>query len=265
LWERFSILNTADSNSRGLTMHPPNRLVRLLAIVSLVLAIAPTGRTDDSAWVELTGLDAWKSPVEGWFAVGSVGLDLKDPKKLTAESGTGVIYNGPSGKAKNLVSKETFGDVDLHVEFLIPKGSNSGVKFQSVYEIQIFDSFGSTKKLTGRESGGVYPRSEEKPKYHQIDDGYAPLANASLAPGEWQILDATFIAPRFDSAGNKIACARITAVLNGKTVQDNLEVHSPTGSAWRDKEKTTGPILIQADHGPVAFRNLKARRLPAKS
>jgi hypothetical protein len=246
-------------------MHLPSRFVRLFATVSLILVLAPTGWTDDSAWVDLTDLDAWKTPVEGWFTVGSVGIDSKDPKKLTAEPGTGVIYNGPTGKAKNLVSKETFGDVDLHVEFLIPKGSNSGVKFQAVYEIQIFDSFGSTKKLTGRESGGVYPRSEEKPRYHQIDDGYAPLANASKAPGEWQVLDATFIAPRFDSSGNKTECARITAVLNGKKVQDNLEVHSPTGSAWRDKEKPTGPLLIQADHGPVAFRNLKARRLASKN
>ena len=245
-------------------MRPSSRSVRLVALLLLTLASAPEGRSEDGAVVDLSGLDAWKAPVEGWLAVGSVGLDPKDPKKLAAEEGSGVIYNGPAGRARNIISKEEFGDVELHVEFLLPKGSNSGVKFQSVYEVQLFDSFGSTRKPTGRDNGGVYPRSEEKPRYHQIDDGYAPLANASKAPGEWQVLDATFLAPRFDAKGQKIACARITAVLNGKTVQDNLEVHSPTGSAWRDKEKTTGPILIQADHGPVAFRNLKARRLPSK-
>ena len=86
--------------------------------------------------------------------------------------------------------------------------------------------------------------------------------NASKPPGEWQVLDLTFLAPRFDASGKKLECARITAVLNGKKVQDKLEVHSPTGSHWRDKEKTTGPIMLQGDHGPVAFRNLKVRRLP---
>jgi hypothetical protein len=241
-----------------------SRSVRFFAILLMTLAFAPKGWSEDGAVVDLSGLDAWKAPVEGWLTVGSVGLDPKDPKKLAAEPGTGVIYNGPAGKARNMVSKEEFGDVELHVEFLLPKGSNSGVKFQSVYEVQIFDSFGSTRKLTGRDNGGVYPRSEEKPRYHQIDDGYAPLSNASKAPGEWQVLDVTFLAPRFDASGQKTACARITAVLNGQTIQDNLEVHSPTGSAWRDKEKSTGPILIQADHGPVALRNLKARRLASK-
>ena len=234
---------------------------RSIAVACLFLSFAPLGRTEDGAWVELTGLDAWKAPVEGWSTVGSAGIDPKNPKRLAVESGAGVIYNGPTGKARNLVSKESFGDVELHVEFNIPKGSNSGVKFQAVYEVQIFDSFG-VKTLKGSDCGGVYPRSEEKPKYHHIDDGHAPLVNASKPPGEWQVLDLTFLAPRLDADGKKRANARITAVLNGQVVQDKLEVETPTGAAWKDKEKPTGPILVQADHGPVAFRNLKARHLP---
>ena len=244
-------------------MRLPSRDARTLAVIGLILALAPRGWTEDGAWVDLMGLDAWKSPVEGWSTVGSAGLDSKNPKMLAVESGTGVIYNGPTGRAKNLISKESFGDVEFHVEFNVPKGSNSGVKFQAVYEVQIFDSFGK-KSLKGGDCGGVYPRSEEKPKYHHIDDGHAPLLNATKPPGEWQVLDLTFLAPRFDASGKKAANARITAVLNGKVVQDNLEVETPTGSAWKNKEQPTGPILLQADHGPVAFRNLKARRLPAR-
>jgi hypothetical protein len=246
-------------------MRLPFRFATVLAVSCLTLASASRGWTDEGGWVELTGLDAWNSPIEGWSVVGSAGLNPSNPKALAVESGTGVIYNGPTGKGKNLISKETFGDVELHIEYCVPKGSNSGVKFQSVYEVQIFDSFGTTKPLTGADCGGVYPRSEDKPKYRHIDDGYPPLVNACKAPGEWQVLDITFLAPRLDATGKKLECARITAVLNGKKVQDNLEVHSPTGANWRAKEKTTGPILIQADHGPVAFRNLKARRLPPKS
>lgn len=249
----------------GVTVFASLRPVRPITVVCLLIAFSPTGWTLEGTEVELSHLGAWTSPVEGWSTVGSVRLDPDNPKKILTQPGPGVIYNGTTGKASNLISKEEFGDVQLHVEFCIPKGSNSGVKFQAVYEIQIFDSFGSSKKPTGRDCGGIYPRSEEKPKYHQIDDGYAPLSNASKPSGEWQVLDATFLAPRFDSSGKKLASARITAVLNGKTVQDNLEVPYPTGSAWHDQEKPTGPILLQADHGPVAFRNLKARRLPAKS
>jgi hypothetical protein len=239
------------------------RLARTLSILCVGLMIATTSRSDDATWIDLTGLDAWKTPIEGWSTVGSVGLDPKNPKALTVESGTGVIYNGPTGRGKNLTSKESFEDVELQLEFNVPKGSNSGVKFQAVYEVQIFDSFG-VKKLSGSDCGGVYPRSEEKPKYHHIDDGYAPIVNASKAPGEWQTMEITFLAPRFDKTGRKIASARITVKLNGKLVQDNLEVTTPTGANWHNKEKPTGPILIQADHGPVAFRNIKARPLAKK-
>jgi hypothetical protein len=238
-------------------------LTRSIPVLLLVPAFVASGRSDDGAWVDLSSLEAWKAPIEGWSTVGSVRLDAGNPKKLAFEPGVGVIANDSNVKARNLISKETFGDVEMHLEFNIPKGSNSGVKFQAVYEVQIFDSFGS-KTLKGSDCGGVYPRSEEKPKYHHIDDGHAPLVNASKPPGEWQTLDMTFLAPRFDAAGKKVANARITAILNGKMVQDNLEVETPTGSAWKNKELLTGPILLQADHGPVAFRNIKARHLSSK-
>ena len=194
--------------------------------------------------------------------MGDVRLDPKEPKKLAAEPGSAAIYNGPAGKAKDLTSKETFGDVELHAEFVVPKGSNSGIKFQAVYEVQIFDSFG-VKAPKGTDSGAVYPRSELKPKYHHIDDGHPPLVNASKAPGEWQTLELTFIAPRFDASGQKVADARITAILNGQKVQDDRKVECPTGSNWRKKEVPTGPILLQGDHGPVSFRNVRpaGRRL----
>ena len=185
-------------------------------------------------------------------------LDDKDPKKLAFEPGVGMICNGPVGRVPNIVTKQDFGDVEIHIEYFLPKGSNSGIKFQGVYEIQFFDSYG-VKAPKGSDNGGVYPRSEAKPKYHHIDDGYAPLVNASLPPGQWQTLDAVFLAPRFDASGAKIADARISATLNGQMVQDHLKVTTPTGAAHHDKEKATGPLLLQADHGPVAFRNIRVR------
>src|SRR5207249_188981 len=82
-----------------------------------------------------------------------------------AEAGT-IWVNGP-GRLPDLLTKQSFGDCEVHVEFLIPKGSNSGIKFHAVYEIQILDSAGKpTDKLTGDDLGGIYPRAELTPKYH---------------------------------------------------------------------------------------------------
>src|SRR5262249_20932445 len=110
------------------------------------------------------------------------------------------------------------------------------------------------------------PRAELKPKYHHIDDGIAPKKNACKAPGEWQTLDMIFLAPRFDESGKKTANAKfVKVVLNGETVHENVEVEYPTGHAWHDKEMAKGPLLLQADHGPVAFRNLRVRPYKAES
>ncbi len=219
-------------------------------------------------WIALIGpsgqLDEWDSPAIGWFNVGGVYLNAGDLKKLAPSTGEGVVYNGPTGRAMNLISKSGYGDVEFHAEFLVPKGSNSGVKFEAVYEIQIFDSYG-VKKATASHTGGVYPRAELLPRYHHIDEGYPPRINASKPPGEWQTLDIIFRAPKFDVDGKKVANARFEKVaLNGQVVQEDREVPYPTGNNWRNKEQPAGPIMLQGDHGSVAFRNVRVRPLPTR-
>jgi hypothetical protein len=189
-------------------------------------------------------------------------MDPQDPKRLTAKPGNSVLVNGPKGRTRNLLSKQKFGDIESHIEFLIPERSNSGVKFEGLYEIQILDSYGvQTPKAT--DCGGIYPRAELKPTYHYLDDGVPPRVNAARPAGEWQTLDVIFQAPRFDAAGKKIANARfVKVVLNGQLIHENMELRTPTGNAWQDKEIPTGPLLLQADHGPVAFRNVRVRPIP---
>ena len=118
-----------------------------------------------------------------WYFTTEVKVDPKDPKKITGTPGEGPIAVNGNGRTTNFVTKESFGDCELVFDFLLPKNSNSGVKFHAVYEIQLFDSYGKTK-LDGSDCGGVYPRSENKPKYHHIDDGIAPKVNACKPPGE---------------------------------------------------------------------------------
>ena len=167
------------------------------------------------------------------------------------------IVNGMTGKTRNLLSKEDFGDVEAHFEFQVPKGSNSGVKFEGFYEIQISDSFGVAKP-TASHCGGIYPRAEMLPRYHYIDEGTPPRVNAARPAGEWQTLDVIFRAPRFDADGKKIKNARFDkVVLNGQVIHEDVDVKTPTGHVWRLKEVARGPILLQGDHGPVAFRNIR--------
>ena len=219
------------------------------------------GDPDKDGWIELIGsadLTAWKATT-GWLSVGDVSLDPENPKRLKGEAGTGVVYNGPLGRATNLLTKESFGDVEVHLEFNVPKGSNSGIKLGAVYEIQIFDSFG-VEKMTAMQNGGVYPRAELLPKYHYIDEGHPPRTNASRPPGEWQTLDIVWHAPKVDAEGKKISNGRFDkVVLNGQVIHENLEVLTPTGNNWKKPETPTGPILLQGDHGPVAFRNVRVR------
>jgi hypothetical protein len=236
----------------------------LLAALTLVAAV-PTESGVKPGWLSLsTSLDAWRDPHGTWLLGGAARLKEDNPKLLATEPGKGVMVNGPKGRTNDLLSKQNFGDIELHLEFLIAKRSNSGVKFHGHYEIQICDSFG-VKELTGADCGGIYPKAEQKPKYHHIDNGIPPLVNAARPAGEWQTLDAIFHAPRFDAKGKKTANARLVkVVLNGKVIHDNVELKTPTGAKWREREVATGPLLLQGDHGPVAFRNIQVRLLPPR-
>lgn len=227
-----------------------------------LLFVLPLCAAAETPWTELvTGekLDGFTSKTDGWVFAKSVGVDAANAKKLTFERGSGIIVNGEKGRAVDLYTKEKHGDVEIHLEFYIPKGSNSGVKFHGLYEIQICDSYGK-KELTGDDCGGIYPRAELSPKYRYLDKGFAPKVNACKAPGEWQVLDAIFMAPRFDKGGKKTAHAKIvTATLNGQLIHENQEMETPTGHNYTKKEMDRGPLMLQGDHGPVAFRNVKMR------
>ena len=235
----------------------------LLAAVLALTCSAPAAADD---WIDLLkDRSAWKKVDDRWVVTDTVTLDPANPKKLAAKPAEGgkAWVNGP-GRLPDLVTKESFGDCEMHVEFLIPKGSNSGIKFHAVYEIQILDSAGKpADKLTGDDLGGIYPRAELTPKYHHLDNGTPPKVNAAKPAGEWQTLDVVWKSPRFDAKGEKTADAEVVkATLNGQVIHEHQHVKTPTGSNWTKKETATGPFMLQADHGPVAFRNVRIK--PAK-
>jgi hypothetical protein len=203
-------------------------------------------------------LAGWRQPVGEWMVVGAVALDPADNKKFARQPGAGVLVNGATGRTVNLLSEHEHGDVEAHLEFCVPKGSNSGVYFMGRYEVQILDSWGVERPKSG-DCGGLYAScSEPKPDW----PGRPPSVNASKPPGEWQTFDVVFRAPRFDASGKKIANAKFVKVVhNGTTIHENVEIPRPTcAAAWLD-EKADGPLMLQGDHGPVAYRNLLIKQL----
>jgi hypothetical protein len=160
--------------------------------------------------------------------------------------------------AGRLVSIDTFGDCQLHLEFQCPltdvdkqsqERGNSGVFVMGLYEFQVLDMFENFTYADGQ-VGAIYAQEP-------------PLVNAALPTGVWQSYDIIFETPRFDGE-QLIKPAIATVLLNGVLVQNHRELHGPT------RHKTPGlyrphppggPIMLQ-DHGSlVRYRNIWVRPL----
>ena len=256
--------------------------------ILLILAIVggvTTGYSQNSAksW-SLQDLSDFKPQAGNWLIVGDVTMnpdvdihekhevvqpvDSKKNKKspapvveqkpfpVTYSAGTGILLNmNDDIKKTNLQTVFEHSDIELELEVMLPKGSNSGIYLQGRYEVQLLDSWG-VKDPSFSDIGGIYRNWEnEKGKIYM---GKAPLSNPAKAPGLWQKMKISFRAPRFDADGKKIENARFIYVdLNGVRIHDNVEVPLPTGGPVENNERPFGPLMIQGDHGPVAFRNVK--------
>jgi hypothetical protein len=200
-------------------------------------------------------LEDFKAPLGDWFEAGDAKLNTEDDKKLTAIDGKGVLIS-ENGKTVNLVTKQNHGDIKVELDFMISKKSNSGVYLQGRYEIQIYDSWGKENPVSW-DCGGIYARYDGTKTY----EGTPPLVNASKQPGEWQHLEIKFNAPRFNSKGEKIKNAVFKKVkLNGVLIHKNAEVTGPTASSLDNKEESLGLLMLQGDHFPVAYRNIKLKK-----
>lgn len=129
----------------------------------------------------------------------------------------------------DLISERTFGDAKLRVEFMYPKGSNSGLYLRGRYEVQIQDDAG--KALDALRMGGVYGFIQ-------------PYVDAAGQPGDWQTYDIT------------LSGQSISVVLNGKVIADNEVIPGITGGALDSNEAAPGPLMLQGDHGKVSFRKI---------
>jgi hypothetical protein len=163
--------------------------------------------------------------------------------------------------AGDLITKEAFGNCQLHIEFREPaevKSSgqgrgNSGVYLMGKYEIQVLDSYNNPTYSNGQ-AGAVYKQ-------------HVPLVNASRKPGEWQSYDIIFTAPLFKENGDLESPARVTVMHNGVLIQNNVTILGTTDWVMKPKYKKHAaklPLMLQ-DHGddgnPISYRNIWIRNL----
>jgi len=187
-------------------------------------------------------------------------FDGKDLSKWRSDRDGAVEWKVEDGAAvvggsSSIMTREQFGDVQLHVEWATPSKvegegqgrGNSGVYLQGRYEIQVLDSY-NNKTYSNGQAGAFYGVA-------------APLVNASRKPGEWQTYDIIFHAPRPAAAG-KSEPGSITVFHNGVLVQDRTPVKGDaTTSAAFSGIAPKGPLLLQNHGNPVQYRNIWIRPL----
>jgi len=240
----------------------PKTLFSFLFVIAFLLSALFSNLSAQSnelpySELDLTSLESFESPPDNWQMAGDVYMDSFQDLHVETLDGAGVLVNTAEGdQPQDIFTSWEHGDIDLSLEFMMAKESNSGIYLQGRYEVQLFDSWG-VDVPTFSDLGGVYQWWEDG----RGVGGTAPNVNAARAPGVWQHMEIKFRAPRFNDQGQKIENARLDEVIvNGKVIHTDLELIHPTGGAISNEEAPRGPLRIQGDHGPVAIRNIKYKR-----
>jgi hypothetical protein len=183
----------------------------------------------------------------------------RKPSRETGEPGwkiqNGYMY-APTG-AGDILTKEKFSDVQLHIEWAAPaeiEGTsqwrgNSGVLLMNRYEIQVLDSWENPTYADGQ-AGAIYGQ-------------WPPFVNASREPGEWQSFDIVFEAPKFEE--NKLTKpAYVTVFHNGIVLHHRQAISGPMAHRiFRPYEPHAPeePLALQDHDTLTRFRNIWIRRL----
>ncbi|MEL7120143.1 MAG: DUF1080 domain-containing protein [Bacteroidota bacterium] len=164
-------------------------------------------------------------------------------------------------EAGNIYTKRHFGDLQMHIEWKVPiqiegtgqSRSNSGIFMNGLYELQILDSYNNPTYSNGQ-AGSIYKQ-------------HPPLVNAMRPPGEWNVYDIIYQAPRFKEDKTLLQPAKITVFHNGLLIQNHVKIEGPTTYRGLPKYQfhdPKGPIMLQAHRDPSkapSFRNIWIRAL----
>lgn len=177
---------------------------------------------DDGSWREGEPLALFDGggPLEHWRT-------LRPGRKQDWYVEDGVMKNRQG--ADILVTKNSFWNFRLQMEYRVRPKMNGGIGLRGRYEIQILDDYGQPASDHG--NGALYGR-------------IAPAVNASRKADEWQTFDIRLVG------------RELTVVLNGRKTIDRRIVEGFTAMASDWREGRPGPITLQGDHGAVEFRRI---------
>ena len=178
------------------------------------------------------------------------------PAKWDVKNGVFTVKKGTG----DITTVQDFNDFQLHVEWSAPANitgsgqarGNSGIFLQGIYEVQVLDNYNNKTYVNGQ-AGSIYKQT-------------APLKNSLRPPGEWNVYDIIYTAPRFKEDSTLFTPARVTILINGVLVQNNTTITGDTPYIGFPKYRFhgKGPIKLQ-DHGdpsePLSFRNIWIRQL----
>jgi len=226
-------------------VHDPNRPKPRIITPGTASTQDRAGTAPSDAIVLFDGKDLshWQTRAKGELV----------PARWKVENG----YMVAEKKSGSVFSKDSFGDMQLHVEWSCPteiKGSgqgrgNSGVIIMGKYEVQVLDSYDNVTYADGQ-AGAMYGQ-------------HPPLVNACRKPGAWQTYDIIFEAPRFD--GDKLVRpAYVTVVHNGVVIHNHQEFIG--AMAFRRLARYTPhaaelPLLLQYHGNPIRYRNIWVRKM----
>lgn len=159
----------------------------------------------------------------------------------------------------SMITKQAFGDCQLHLEWMTPTGTdpsrvgqmrgNSGVILMKRYEIQVLSSFNNPTYADGA-AGAIYGL-------------YPPLVNPCRPEGKWNSYDIVFKAPH-SKGYTLVKPAYVTLFFNGLLAHDHVELLGNTAIepiARYQPHPAEEPFMLQGHAGPVRYRNIWIRRL----
>lgn len=178
------------------------------------------------------------------------------------DKGTVVMTDDPAsagGKygTADIVTKKSYKDFRLHIEFLIAKeGGNSGVYLQNRFEIQVLDG-------------------------DKTDHGMAAVINEAKAPyepynglGKWNSYDIVFRAARFVD-GKQTEKPMLTMYFNGVKVHTNQTINQVWGGpksgidggndGGKGLTDVPGGLKLQCEGHDVRYRNIWIKELDLKA
>lgn len=167
--------------------------------------------------------------LDGWYYRNPNGM-----KSWSAQNGMLVNTLGKGEHGTDLITTAKFRDFVVRYEYQVPPGANSGLYLRGRHEIQVYDDYGKKPELGG--NGAIY-------------NVKAASLMVSRKAGQWQQAEA------------RIVGQKISVILNGAKIHDNIDCPKGTGSQLDDEVDKPGPIFLQGDHGAVAFRNIRIKPL----